>query len=217
MLQHDPRFSALVTRTVGELEQSTTAELVVVAATRSASHWTAALATGMVAAWLALLATIVLPVSFDPMWTLVELPLVAYGVARLTLRSPLVLRTVLGERRLDAAVSLAASAAFAEEHVHGTRRRTGVLIYLSGVEGRIRVVADGGVEAKVPPGIWAQHPWNRGSGNRSQSGVRTVPAPASLDEFIVSLRNLGSILAAHLPADPHDNPDELPDAPRIRE
>lgn len=207
MLHTDPRFVESVTRVVGEIEQSTSAEVVVVAASRSARHAWVGAAAGAAAAWLLLMFMVVLPWDFSAGWMLLELPLVGGLVAYLVPRSQKVMDKLLPPDQGRAIVARAAAAAFTEEMVHGTRDRTGLLVYISGIEGRVSVLADGGIEAQVPPGEWAALPW---------CGEKAAPGPRDLDAFLNGLRTIGRTLAVHLPANPDDNPDELPDAPRVR-
>ena len=147
---------------------------------------------------------VVLPIDFAAEWPLIERRFWA-GLGGFTATSRCCRRCC--PRRGPDLVALAAAAAFTEEVVHGTRDRTGLLIYVSGIENHVSVIADGGIEARVPPGEWASLPW---------CGAAAEPGPRELDAFLNGLRAIGRSLAVHLPADPDDNPDELPDAPRVR-
>lgn len=207
MLHTDSRFVSSVTRVVGEIEQTTSAEVVVVAAARSAAHVHVGALAGAAAAWLMLLFMVVLPWDFSAAWMLLELPIIGGLVAWFVPRSTRAMEKLLSPARADAAVARAAAAAFTEEMVHGTRGRTGLLVYISGIEGRVSVIADGGIEAHVPPGEWASLPW---------CGRAAAPGPHDLDAFLNGLRVIGRTLSVHLPADPDDNPDELSDVPRVR-
>ncbi len=207
MLHTDPRFVDAVTRVVAEIETTTSAEIVVVAAARSGSHRGLGALCGAAVAWLALAFIIVVPWQFSEAWLLLELPLVGGLVAWFVPRSERIMDKLLPGAQARRAVADAAAAAFTEEVVHGTRKRTGLLIYLSGLENHVSVIADGLIEARVPPGEWAALPW---------CGAAAQPGPRELDAFLDGLRVIGRTLAVHLPADPDDNPDELPDAPRVR-
>ena len=101
----------------------------------------------------------------------------------------------------------AAHAAFHEEAVHGTRGRTGVLVYVSALEDAVVVLPDGGVEAHVPGAELAAIRWGEGADRA---------APGSLEAFLAGLEALGAVLAAHVPPLEGDNPDEIPNAPRVR-
>ena len=101
MLHTDPRFVESVTRVVGEIERTTAAELVVVAAGRSASHTGRGAACGVAAAWLALLLMVVLPIDFAAEWLLIELPILGGLVAWFVPRNEQVLQKVLLMRRIS--------------------------------------------------------------------------------------------------------------------
>ena len=207
MLQTDARFSAAVSAVVAEVERATSAEIVVVAAARSASYAAFSALGGAALAWLGLAFVLWSPLDFSGLWLPLELPVLGLGGAWLFHHSPALLHRLIPPALQQAAVRRAAHGAFHEESVHGTRARTGVLVYLSALEDRVCIVADGGVESRLPPGRLATVRWGAGA----------VPTqPGDLDHFLGGLRSLGGMLAEVLPADPDDNPDELPDAPRIR-
>lgn len=207
MLQTDARFSAAVSAAVAEAEQGTSAEIVVVAAGRSASYAVVSALVGAAVAWLGLAFVLWSPLDFSGVWLPLELPALGLGAAWMVHHSPALLRRLVPASTREAAVRRAAAASFHDESVHGTRARTGVLVYLSALEDQVCVVADGGVESRLPPGRLARVRWGEGE---------HPTQPGDLDHFLAGLRSLGNMLAEVLPADPDDNPDELPDAPRIR-
>ncbi len=207
MLHSNSRFVEAVTSTVADIERGTSAEVVVVAAGRSASFLGTAGLVGAAVAWLAVALCMMLGVTPGVHWLLVELPLVGGLVTWWIHRSPILLRAFLPRARAVEAVRQAASAAFTDEMVHGTRHRTGLLVYVSGLERKVCLIADGGIEAVVPPGEWDALPWCRHPVER---------APTDLDAFLAELRNVGACLARHLPSESGDNPDELSNAPRVR-
>lgn len=55
---------------------------------------------------------------------------------------------------MEEQVAVRAEAAFTREQVFATRDRTGILIYVSLLERRVRVLADAGIHAKVADGTW---------------------------------------------------------------
>ena len=206
MLHTDDAFIDAVTEVVAEIEASTDAEIVVVAAARSESYAWASILAGALAAWLALLFLLFSPLHFSGTWMPLELPLVGALAGWLVHRSPRLLRAVVPRPRQEAAVERAAAAAFQEEAVHGTRHRTGVLVYVSALEDRVLVVPDGGIASRVPGGEWNALRW----------GGRPDPrAPGDLSHFLEGLRAAGAILARHVPPT-DDNPNEISDAPRVR-
>lgn len=206
MLHTDEAFVDAVSAAVAEIEETTDAELVVVAAGRSGRYGVFAALVGVLVAWLALLFLLFSPFHFSGVWMPLELPLVGGVAAWAAHRSPALLRLLVPKARQRAAVDRAAAAAFHEEAVHGTRNRTGVLIYVSALEDRVVVLPDGGIDARVPRGEWNALRWG---------GKADPLAPGDLAHFLDGLRAAGTVLARHVPA-LGDNPNEIPDAPRVR-
>jgi len=194
-----PEFDTRIERLVGELEQHTQAEIVVVAARRSGAYADVQWLVAAVVALFTLLAVVYSPVDFHPL----NLPLLMlalgagawWGSARL----PGLTRALTRARRREAQVLEAAKATFVEVAVHGTRGRTGLLVYVSELEGRAALIRDLGLDGRVPGAAWTG----------LELSVR------SLDELERVLRDAGAALAEHLPAE-DDNPNEIPNAPRVR-
>ena len=92
---------------------------------------------------------------------------------------------------------------FLSKNLQHTRGRTGVLIYVSLAEHMAELVADEGVAAKVEP-----HVWDRAMAALVEGLKRDEPAAG----FAAAVGLCADVLAEHFPADPHDNPNELPDA-----
>ena len=201
MVQADARFAEAVTLAVAEIERRSEAEVIVVAAPRSGAYndipWRVAL--GATFFMLALL--VWLPTPFDPNWFLADCGAAAALAALAADRVPIFLRAVAGTARMSRQVKEAAEAAFTAENVHATRRRTGVLIYLSALEQQVRVLPDHGVLGHLAP---------------SRLAALSIRA-SSLEAFLADLAALGEVLAEALPAEESDNPNEAPDAPRVRE
>ena len=207
MLLTDARFAAAVEEAVGQVEARTAAEVVVVAAPRSDRYREVPLLVGAVAAWAALCFVLFSPFHFAGVWLPLELPVVGVLAGWLGGRSAALTRLLTSRRRRAAAVERAAHAAFHEETVHGTRRRTGVLVYVSAIEDAVVVLPDGGVEAHVPGAELAAIRWGEGA-DRS--------APGTLEAFLAGLAALGVVLAAHLPPVEGDDDNQISDAPRVR-
>ena len=205
MMHTDRTFSEAVRRAVQEAERGTSAELIVVVAARSGSYLDVAGASGGVAALLALLVALFAPIAFHPVAIAIEIPLVFAVATWLANRSPGLLRAVVPAARARRHVDRAAASHFLDEAVHGTRGRTGLLIYLSLLEQRVALVPDLGLAARVPPTPW--------TGIRF--GATGDPSRARTQEDLVrGIAEIGSILRARVPADDPDV-NESPDAPRI--
>jgi putative membrane protein len=200
MLHTQAGFADAVARAVAAIESRSDAEVVVVAAARSGSYRDLAWATGAVAAWLTLALLAWLPQEFDGMWFPIDAAAVGAVVGVAVGRSPRLLGSLAGRGRQRRQVREAAEAAFFQESVHGTARRTGLLVYVSGLERRVEVIPDHGLQGRIPGARWAALDVRAGS----------------LDELVGGLGRLGDLLAAYVPAHHADNPNELADAPRIR-
>jgi putative membrane protein len=194
-----PDFSARIEALVGELERATDAEIVVVAARRSGGYRDIPWLAGAMGALLALGVVLYSPLSFSEATTPVYLLATGALCAWFSARSDALLRRLTRAARRRRQVEQAARAAFVEEAVHGTRGRSGILVYVSEAERLAVLVRDLGLDGRVPRAAW----------NGLDLGV------ADLEDLLVLLRAVGAVLAAHLPATA-DNPNEIPDAPRVR-
>jgi putative membrane protein len=204
MLHTDARFGEAIERAVTEAEAKTDAEIIVVAASRSGSYRDLALMVGALVSILALAFLLFSPRAYSPYFIPLDLAIVMTLATWTADRSPAFLRLVASRARQDRQVKEAAAAAFHTEAVHGTRGRTGVLVYVSAFEDRVEVIPDAGIAARVPQGEINTVRWS-GDGR----------SPGTLEQFVAGLQALGAVLAARIPA-LHDNPDEVANAPRIR-
>lgn len=200
VLHLEPRFTVAITEAVAAIEQRTDAEIVVVAVSRSGRYTDlslrAALAGGLVA--LAFLSWA--PVEFSgllfPVYVAAAAAATGWGASRV----PGLTRRLAGAPRMRLQVREAAEAAFTQESVHGTRRRTGLLVYVSAFEGRVELLPDHGLLGRIPGARFAE----------LELGCGTSA------ELLVGLERLGDLLATHVPHVEDDNPNEVADAPRVR-
>jgi putative membrane protein len=205
MIRTDRDFSEAIRLAVHDAERGTSAELIVVVAARSGSYLDVALAIGAVVAMLALLVALFAPASFRPAAVAVEIPL-AFGIAAwVAHRLPGLLRALTPAARIQQQVDRAAAAHFVAEAAHGTRGRTGLLVYVSLLEECVALVPDLGLSGRVPPASLANVRWGA-AGDPSR--------PRTQDDLVRGIAELGAILKAALPADGMDL-NESPDAPRI--
>jgi putative membrane protein len=115
------------------------------------------------------------------------------------------LLAVAGRRDVEEAVSTAARSAFVELAVSHTRDRSGVLVYVSLLERRIRVIADVGVKTSMPLAEWK-------SAAAALEGIlqQHDDDAAALEALAEAVESLGPTLAPHLPRRPDDT-NELED------
>lgn len=204
MIRTDRSFSDTVAGAVREAEKGSTAEIVVVAAARSGSYVDVALGAGGIAALAALLVALFAPVTFHPAAVAVEVPLAFGLVAWLVHRTPALLGVLAPRARMRSQVERAAAAHFLAEAVHGTKGRTGLLVYVSLLEGRVALIPDLGLEAKVPAQVWAALRFSGSDGRTCKS----------VDDLVAGIRTIGELLRARAPGTDVDG-NEIPDAPRI--
>lgn len=94
---------------------------------------------------------------------------------------------------------------FSQLHVWDTEENTGVLLYLQLIDRDIEIVADRGINARVPQEQW------EAICQRMESAFR-------VDRFeegvIAGLQEITALLAKHFPARA-ENPNEMPDKPVV--
>jgi putative membrane protein len=204
VIRKDRDFSEAVARAVREAEAGTSAELVVVVASRSGSYLDIALAVGFAASLLALWVALFAQFLFSPLAVAIEIPLVAALVAWLAHRAPRLLLALTPGARARRQVERAAAEHFLREAVHGTKGRTGLLVYLSLFEESVALVADLGLEGKIPHATWSTIVWSE----------QDASHPRTQADVVRGIAEIGAILKARLPSDGADV-NESPDAPRF--
>jgi putative membrane protein len=128
------------------------------------------------------------------------LPLIGATVGFLVARIPAVKRRLASKTRIAEAVNDRCLAAFTEHGLHYTRDHTGILILVSLLEHRVEVLADRGINEKVPPGTWNEIVGNLTAGLKSGRAC---------EAFCKAVERCGEILATHFPRQADDR-DELP-------
>ena len=89
---------------------------------------------------------------------------------------------------------------FFEQGLHLTQDRTGVLIFVSTAERYVEILADAGINQKVPPGTWD---------TVVAEFVKHVRAGRIADGFLGAIAAVGEILVEHFPSAAGDV-NELP-------
>jgi putative membrane protein len=94
-----------------------------------------------------------------------------------------------------------ASEQFLSQNLHTTAGRTGVLIFVSEAEQRVEIIADSGIDGRVPEGTWQ---------TIVDEFTREIGAGRPVDGFVQAIRKIGKHLAEHFPPGSIDR-NELPD------
>jgi putative membrane protein len=180
-------------------ESRTSGEIVPMVVTSSARYTEielfgviAGLFLGMLLGWL----------WYDP-WESYHLnlwPVIGATLGFLVARIPAVKRRLASNTRIAEAVNDRCMAAFTEHGLHYTRDHTGILILVSLLEHRAEVLADRGINEKVPPGTWNEI-----------VGIVTagLKSGRACEAFCKAVERCGEILATHFPRQADDR-DELP-------
>ncbi len=116
---------------------------------------------------------------------------------------PMLLRLVVGQKRLEKSAEIMARACFQKGGIHHTRDKTGVLIFIAVWERQIVIIPDQGVESAIPPGEW----------KKIQQGFRGVfqanNPGQSLLEKLEGLQTLFSRYIPQVEGDINELPDNL--------
>ena len=176
----------------------------------SALYREAGYRTGLMLALLALALLLTIEIYWLPWgwhagnagWLLLVV-VASYGLGQWLGRIPMVIRFVTSRERLAHKVALRAEQALYKHGLHNTKGRTGILIFVSLLERRVHVLADKGINDRVPAGTWD------GLVNGIIDGIRTGQA---IDAICAAIAKCGTLLAQVSPAGTGDNLNELPDS-----
>jgi putative membrane protein len=189
---------------VKEIEQNTDAELVIVVRGASGNYRHADYLCGAVLAFIGLLVLLFLPVDFHTYWVPIDVLVLFAGSAWLCSRSKRLRRLLTSKKYRATTVRTGAAAMFYEAGIANTSAEMGLLVYLSLLERRLELIADRGILKAVPPMEW----------NQILFQLKEAGRHPDVPTLLQGLRNLGALLGEHVPAT-GENPNELPDMPRI--
>jgi putative membrane protein len=200
----DKAASDAIAQAVREIEKKTDAEVVIVIRGRSGSYRQADYLCGAILAFLGLLFVLFSPFDFHTYWVPFDVA-VLFAIGAFACSRTYLLRRLFTTKKFRTQVARQGAAAmFYEAGIANTHAENGMLIYVSLLEQQVEVIADRGVLKAMPP-----LKWNTAIHELKQMARRCEP-----EKLTGCLRNLGSILAEHLPAT-GENPNELVDGPRI--
>ncbi|CAN0018901.1 unnamed protein product [Phaeothamnion confervicola] len=187
---------------VGDLESTSSAEIVVVVAPSSGNYRDAQLWVTIFFTWLVAAALILMPIEITDLY-LLPLVLVGFMAGFALSRSPFFKYLLVRPERSRRQVAEAAVLAFHREHVSATRERTGILIYLSREEKDLEIVVDYRVDALIPQAVW----------NNMRAKILADRANWS-ERFLSEMKDVKTLLAEKLPRR-DDDTDELSNRPRV--
>jgi putative membrane protein len=200
----DQAASELIAQAVREIEKNTDAEVVIVVRGRSGSYRHADYLFGVILAFLGLLFVLFSPFNFHTYWVPFDVAALFAAGAFLCSRTYFLRRLLTTEGFRAKAVRQGAAAMFYEAGIANTQAENGLLIYLSLLERQLEVIADRGILKTVPALKW----------NTVIFELKQIAHRCDPERLVAATRELGSVLAEHLPAT-GENPNELVDGPRI--
>jgi putative membrane protein len=200
----DQAAGEALAQAVRDIEQDSDAEIVIVVRGRSGSYRHADYLCGGIAAWAGLIFVLFSPFEFHTYWVPIDVLLLFVAGAFVSSRTDALRRALTSKGSRAQAARAGAAAMFYEAGIANTSAENGLLIYLSLLEKRLEVIADRGILKAVPALKW----------NNSVFELRRVGRSPEPESLIKAVRDLGGLLAEHMPAT-GENPNELPDGPRI--
>ena len=189
---------------VRDIEKDSDAEIVIVVRGRSGSYRHADYLCGAIVAFVGLVFVLLSPFEFHTYWVPIDVLGLFIAGAFVCSRTDAIRRALTSTDFRAKAARTGAAAMFYEAGIANTSAENGLLIYVSLLERRLEVIADRGILQSVPALKW----------NNSVFELRKIGRKPEPDNLIKSVRDLGCVLAEHMPAT-GENPNELPDGPRI--
>jgi putative membrane protein len=183
---------------IAEIEQRTDGELVTVLAAQSDDYREVPL---LWAALGALAVPSLLLLGGAGAAALVGAQLATFCVLALLLRLPALQHRLVPRAVRHWRAANMARRQFLEQGLHHTAGETGLLLFVSEAEHYVEILADRGIESRVPPGVWDEIVGDF---------VRSVQAGDTPGGFDRALRRCGDLLAAAVPKTP-GNTNELDD------
>lgn len=186
---------------VQQMEQQTSGEIVPMVVSASHSYPTAMICGATV---LALpLSLLLMPVvggifwlGSQNVWIFIALFMVLYGLFYgLVRRFTWLKRLFLSRSQIEAEVQEAALASFFTEGLYKTKDANGILIFISVLERKVWVLADGGINARMDPGQW------QGIIDLITQGIREKK---QCEAICNAIAQIGELLQTHFPIQEND-------------
>jgi len=212
-----PEGSKKISRLVEEAEAGSGGEIAVAIIPESDEYAFRELLFALV---LGILTYVLLAVFFKPLERLVDklfwsasaltLPLLMFTLSfavgsafYFLFQIPALDRLIVGRKRMAEAVRRRALRHFAETEIFDTVDRTGILLFISGLERRVELIADKGINSLVAPETWSEIVSNLVNGMKKKQTETALAA---------AIEAIGKVLSAYVPRRPDDE-NELSNRP----
>jgi uncharacterized membrane protein len=196
--------AARLTKTVGDIEQHTDLDFVVVLRRASGSYNDLALIFGAAVAFIWLCYVIYTPAPFEEAWWPFE-TLIVYVAAWAAFRHLPWRRHLPIRARFQRQVESTARAVFIGHRVDNTRNRMGILIYVSALEAMARILPDQAALAALQPGRLREF--------ESRMAIAWARAHGDCTAFCDELRAFGEYCSKAAPRSRQEH--ELSDAAEV--
>src|SRR5881394_2668678 len=183
---------------IREIEAKTNAEVVVAVRGRSGPYRHADYIFGAIVTFLGLMFVLFSPFDFHTYWIPFDVIALFVVGAFVSSRGDWIRRLLTTQSFRTKAARTGAAAMFYEAGIANTSAENGLLIYLSLLERQMEVIADRGILKAVPALKW----------NHAVFELKQVAEDATPEKLMSALREVGVLLAEHLPA-VGENPNEL--------
>jgi putative membrane protein len=203
-IKFDKAAGEALAQAVRDIESNTDAEIVIAVRGRSGSYRHADYLCGAIVALVGLIFVLFSPFEFHTYWVPIDVVMLFIAGAFVCSRTDAVRRALTTKKFRANTARTGAAAMFYEAGIANTSAENGLLIYLSLLEKRVEVIADRGILKAVPALKW----------NNSLFELKRIGRKPEPENLIKAVRDLGELLAEHMPAT-GENPNELPDGPRI--
>ena len=200
----DQAAGEALAQAVRDIEKNSDAEIVIVVRGRSGTYRHSDYLCGAIIAFIGLIFVLLSPFEFHVYWVPIDVFGLFVAGAFVCSRTDFVRRALTTKKFRAQAVRNGAAAMFYEAGIANTSAENGLLIYLSILERRLEIIADRGVLKAIPALKW----------NNAVFGLKQVAGNPDSENLIKAVRELGDLLTQCLPPT-GENPNELPDGPRI--
>lgn len=188
-----------ISEAITKAERTTSGEIVAVVADQSSRY------EHIPIMWAALFALIVPWPLIYFTWMKVQIifliQLVVFIALLLLTWHPRVRMALIPKTILNANTRRRAAEQFLSQNLHTTTGRTGVLVFVSVAEQRVEIIADSGIDARVPAGTWQRI---------VDDFTDQISAGNTVGGFVNAIEQIGAHLSEHFPPGSID-PNELPD------
>ena len=155
-------------------------------------------------AFIGLIFVLISPFEFHIYWVPIDVAGLFVAGTFVCSRTDFIRRALTARKFRKQAVRNGAAAMFYEAGIANTSVENGLLIYLSILERRLEVIADRGILKAVPALKW----------NNAVFELKQVAGNPDSENLIKAVCEMVDLLAQYLPPT-GENPNELPDGPRI--